>query len=277
MVLGKACDSEAPLDNRTEGKKGKRSGESELQPLIYPLVQITLGAIKCVHYLLYARIFLITAPRTYRLGSGMAHYPMHLHLIRSLLHLIRHTKTYIPLAPFILPIISSPLSPTTKYHASTLKPLDLTTQIHIPSGYLKTRPLAESIVEEGVFILGEWLECMQRSIAFPELVIPVLFNLRRTTKKSKGGKGVMIVKSLLERIEEGCKWTEQRRASVKFGPGDRREVDSWEAEVDVTETPVGRWVKVQRKARASKDEMRRKVGHCLMWELISADRLSIPF
>ena len=41
LVLARACDSE------TEAQNGHQT--SELKPLIYPLVQISLGAIKLVH------------------------------------------------------------------------------------------------------------------------------------------------------------------------------------------------------------------------------------
>lgn len=37
MVLAKACDTAA---------EDERGSESELKPLIYPLIQVTLGAIK---------------------------------------------------------------------------------------------------------------------------------------------------------------------------------------------------------------------------------------
>lgn len=191
----------------------------------------------------------------------MRHYPLHLHLIRSLLHLVRHTKTYVPLAPYILPILTAPLSPSTKFLPSKekLKPLDLSVSIHVPAGYMKTRILAESIVDEASFLLAEWSESLQGSIAFPELMLPVTVTLKRCVRRSKGGKNAMHVKTLVERIEEGCRWVESKRANVRFAPGDGRDVEAWEGGIDVTDSPVAKWVKVQRKARAVREEMKRKV------------------
>ncbi|KAG8997246.1 Nucleolar Complex 2 protein [Tulasnella sp. 427] len=230
MVLAKASAGDATVFDKK--KKKKSNGE----------IQVALGAIK--------------------LGPGMRHYPLHLHLIRSLLHLIRHTKTYIPLAPYILPILTAPLSPSTKFLPAKekLKPLDLSVAIHVPSGYMKTRILAESIVDEASFLLAEWAESLQGSIAFPELMLPVTVTLKRSVRKSKGGKNAMHVKTLVERIEDGCKWVESKRANVRFAPGDGREVDAWEGSIDIEDSPVAKWVKVQRKARAVREEMKRKAA-----------------
>lgn len=44
MVLAKASAEDATVFGKK--KKGKSNGESELRPLIFPLVQVALGAIK---------------------------------------------------------------------------------------------------------------------------------------------------------------------------------------------------------------------------------------
>ncbi|KDQ54560.1 hypothetical protein JAAARDRAFT_135403 [Jaapia argillacea MUCL 33604] len=231
IVLARACDVD------TQGKTGAK--DNELKPLIYPLVQVTLGAIK-----------LISASRS---------YPFHLHLIRSLLHLTRHTNTFIPLAPYLLPIINSALSPTHSKKSSTLRPLDFDTNIRAPQQYAKTRVYAEGLLEEALFVLSEWLAAkpVMSSIAFPEITVPVVMSLRKTikTSKSAGSKGggsakeAGMVKGLVERIEESAKWVEKKREGVAFSPGRMNEVEAWEAGVNVEETPLGKYVKVQRKTR----------------------------
>ena len=55
-----------------------------LRPLIYPLVQVMLGV---VHLQLSAR-----------------HYPLRLHIVRSLLDLSEATSTFIPVAPYLLEV-----------------------------------------------------------------------------------------------------------------------------------------------------------------------------
>jgi len=225
IFLAKACDAKA------EDEGGE---ESELKALIYPLVQVTLGAIK-----------LIPTPR---------YYPFQFQLIHSLLNLTRHTRTFVPVAPFLIPIITSSIGPSQSRKSSTLRPLDFTVHIRAPAQYLKTRVYAENVCDEAVYLMAQWCESMQGSVAFPELMVPVLAVLKKALKKgggsgSGGGKSAAAVKTLVERVEDGIKWVSSRRDGLDFAPKMRDEVDSWEASVEVEQTPVGKWVKVLKKAR----------------------------
>ncbi|EIN05833.1 Noc2-domain-containing protein [Punctularia strigosozonata HHB-11173 SS5] len=240
LVLARACDKQA-----TDQRGGE---ESQLQALIYPLVQVTVGAIK-----------LVSAPRS---------FPFHLHLSRSLLHLTQHTHTYVPMSPYLLPIITSALSAQAK-KAATLKPLDMETHIRAPQQYVKTRVYAEELVEDATFILAEWLASrpVQGSIAFPEIAVPITIVLRKAlksatkSKQSGGGKGkpsgkeASFVKGLVDRIEESAKWVEQQRKSVEFAPKQTSQVQEWERAVKVEESPLGKYVKVQRKAREKRRQL----------------------
>lgn len=238
-MLARACGAEA---------KAERGGEtSELAPLVYPLVQVTTGAIKLI--------------------SNSRSYPYHFHLIKSLIHLVRHTRTYIPLTPYLLPIITSTLN-TGKPKSSTLRPLDMETNIRAPQQLLHTRVYEDGVIEESTYLLGDYLSSrpIAGSIAFPEVVTPIVVTLRRALKSGKtpGGstksKGIGIVKSLVERIEESAKVTEKQRLSVRFGPGDTKEVDDWEERFNIEETPLGRYMKVQKKAREKKRKLVEKVS-----------------
>ncbi|KAI0077656.1 Noc2-domain-containing protein [Panus rudis PR-1116 ss-1] len=243
IVLARACDRETQIERGGE--------ESELKALIYPLVQVTVGAIKLI--------------------PNSRSYPLHLHLIRSLLHLTRHTLIYVPLAPYLLPIISSTVTSSSKPKASTLRPLDFETAIRAPQQYLKTRVYNEGLAEEATFVLAEYLSSqpLHASIAFPEIVVPIVMFLRKALKaskdkvhSSKGGKGGLMhakeagmVKALVERIEESAKWMEDKRKNVGFAPGKMGEVEKWEKNVKVEDTPLGKYVKVQKKAREKRKKL----------------------
>ncbi|KAI0695318.1 Noc2-domain-containing protein [Cytidiella melzeri] len=231
IVLARACD------RQTEAGRG---GESDLRPLIYPLVQVALGAIKLI--------------------SNARSYPYHLHLTRSLLHLTQHTHTYVPLAPILLPIVTYSLTGSTS-KASTLRPLDFEANLRAPQQYLKTRIYGSGILEESSFLLAEYLASppVHTGIAFPEIIVPVVSALRRSVKagsKQKGkGKEVGTARALIEHIEESANWVEERRRGVSFSPGKLQEVQKWEREINLQETPLGKYVRVLRKAR----EKRRKL------------------
>jgi nucleolar complex protein 2 len=205
------------------------------------------------HFLTYSR--LIPTPRS---------YPFHLNLLRSLLHLSRHTTTYIPLTPHLLPILQYSLSPTTSGKASTLRPLPLDTSIRAPAPYLRTRIYAETLADESVYVLAEWLGTPQTqgSIAFPEICVPIGLVLRKSIKSAKGVKQATAVKMLVERMEEGAKWIEERRRGVTFAPADRDRVRDWEEDVrlKLADTPVGKALKILRKAREKRMKWLEKVS-----------------
>ncbi|KAH9476916.1 putative NOC2 family protein [Psilocybe cubensis] len=244
IVLARACDV------HSEEANGK---QSELRPLIYPLVQVCLGAIKLV--------------------PNSRSHPFHLQIIRSLLHLTKHTQTYIPLSSYLVPIIASCLTPSTRPKASTLRPLDLEVQIRVPQQYVKTRVLLEGISEESVFLLAEWLASapVHGSVAFPEIVVPILVLLRKSLKTGKnsktgsaGGKEQTLVKVFLERLEESSKWMEEKRKTVHFAPSRLGDVQEWERAIKPkleSDTPLGKYLKVQRKTREKRRKLVEKARH----------------
>jgi len=137
------------------------------------------------------------------------------------------------------------------------------TNIRAPQQLLRTRVYEEGVVEEATYLLGDYLSTrsIMGSIAFPEVVTPIVVTLRRALKTSKASGGyakskeIGMIKGLVERVEESAKTIEKQRLSVRFGPGDTKEVYEWEAMFKTDETPLGKYMKVQKKAR----EKRRKL------------------
>ncbi|KAF8687566.1 Noc2 protein, partial [Rhizoctonia solani] len=209
-------------------------GEEELQPLVYPLVQVGLGAVSLI--------------------PSQRYHPLHIHILTSLHHLASHTKTYIPISSHLLPILTSYLS-ASKPKSAMLKPLDMASTIRAPSAYLKTHVLAESVVQEAVWLLAESVPLT--SVAFPEVVFPIVSTLKKSLKKnsSASAKVVQGTKALVEHLEEQLKWTTEQRKNVQFGPERWEEVERWEEERGHG-GPLERWIKVLRKQR----EGRRKVA-----------------
>ncbi|KLO16607.1 Noc2-domain-containing protein [Schizopora paradoxa] len=233
IVLAKACDAKARAE--------KGGAESELQALLYPLTQVSLGAVK-----------LVPSSRS---------FPFHLHILRSLIHLSSHTEVYIPLPPYLLPIITASLAPTSKPKSSTLRPIDLETAIRAPGQYQRTRVFLSTVLEEAIFLLATWLAArpVQASVAFPEVVVPVLVSLRKGLKKASGGKEAAMVKGLVDRVEECARIVAEKRKGVNFGPKALHEVRAWERALDVEETPLGKYVKSQAKLREKRRQLVEKV------------------
>jgi len=206
-------------------------GRTPLTSLIYPLVQVTLGAMQ--------------------LNLTPAYFPLRFYLIRALLRISRHTGVYIPLGPFIYEVItSSELRRRSKN--ATLRPVDFPSHLHVSKQYLGTRVYADGIVEQVVELLGEFFVLWCTSISFPELVLPIQLMCKKHIKASKQVKLNRALGVLLEKVAANAAFIEKERAQVDFAPTDRRQVDAFLSTYDWATTPLGRYVQTQREVRAER-------------------------
>lgn len=231
-VLAEHC---SPLKEAEAGK------ESQLKLLIYPLVQVTLGAMRLIPTSVY--------------------FPLRFHLIRSLLRLSRATSTFIPLAsPLIEVLTSAEMKKVPK--ASSLKPFDFATAYKAPKSYLRTRVYQDSVGEQVVELLGEYFFLWTNSIAFPELALPVNIQIKRWLKQARnlksGNKNPKLVGQLVllvQKLEANAKFIEDHRSKVDFAPRDRTQVEAFLRDFDVAKTPLGAYIVGQRTARAERAKL----------------------
>ncbi|KAG8533912.1 uncharacterized protein KY384_001653 [Bacidia gigantensis] len=244
----------------------KKSSDSPLHPLIYPLVQVTLGTLRLIPTPIY--------------------FPLRFHLTRSLLRLSRATTTYIPMAPSLLEVLQSP-ELSKPPHPSTLAPLDFTTTIRAPKSYLRTRTYQDGVGQQCMELLAEFFGCWAKSIAFPELIIPPTVMLKRWLKtasasttplangrshlangKSRKVSGKSSVASgnknqkfnasislLLDKMNQNAAFIEKYRKNVSFGPGNRDQVDDFLRDVALEDTPMGAFVDGLRARREEKEKL----------------------
>jgi nucleolar complex protein 2 len=223
IVLSTTCDKE-------------RGSESTLQPLIYPLVQAATGAI--------------------RLIPTSRYFPLRFHIVQSMLRLMQRTGTYIPLAPTLVEMLES-TEFTRKPKPSTLVTLDFSTLIRAPKAYLRTKVYADQLVDETLFYLLEFLNQFAKSIAFPELVVPIIITLKRVIKTSKSSreignpKLVSAVKGILEKIQRQSSYITEKRVSIDFAPKNIAKVEAFLAN-STMETPIESAVRLARKVRSEK-------------------------
>lgn len=225
------CDS---MQEATSGK------EHPFRSLIYPVVQITLGVM--------------------RLIPNSQYFPLRFHLIRSLLRISLTTNTYIPLAPALYEVLTSaemrkPPKP------NTLKALDFGLSIKASNSFLRTRVYQDGVGEEVVALLSDFFALWTKSIAFPELALPVVFMLKRWLKQvsgkdgNKNGKVNSALSLLVQKLEANSRWIEERRTTVDFAPNDRAGVEGFLKDIEWDKTPLGAYVAAQRKLRGEKAKM----------------------
>ena len=232
----------------------KRPCDSPLHPLIYPLVQITLGALR-----------LIPTP---------TYFPLRFHLVRSLLRLSRSTDTYIPLAPCLLEVLQSPELKKPP-QSSTLKPLDFKTAIRAPKSYLRTRVYQDGVGEQVAELLAEFFGVWCKSIAFPELVIPPTVLLKRwlrevsappskgsqssgARRNGRGNKNSKVngsISLLVHKLDANARYVEERRRKVDFSPSNRAGVESFLKEVEWEDLPLGAFLVGMRKQREEQEKV----------------------
>lgn len=231
-VLALHCDS------LREAESGK---PSPLRPLIYPTVQVTLGAA--------------------RLIPTAQYFPLRFQLLRSLLRITLATGTYVPIASTLYEVLNS-AEMKKPPKASTLKALDFNTSIRATAAYLRTRVYQDGVGEQVVELLSEFLVQWTKSIAFPEMALAIVVMLKRWLKdvstKGKGnlnGKINSMIAVLVQKIDSNSKWIEERRAKVDFAPNNRAGVEGFLKDVEWDKTPLGAYVNGQRKGREEREKM----------------------
>ncbi|CAG8781155.1 1806_t:CDS:10, partial [Racocetra persica] len=205
------------LANYCDQTRESKNNKGSLQELIYPLVQVCTGVI--------------------RLNVTAQYFPFHFHCIRALIHLIKKTGTFIPLAPYLFDILHS-AEVYRKPKLATLKPLDFSSTLKTPKAYLHTKVYQDGICEELVELLFEYYSCYSLSIAFPELAIPAIIQIKRHIKNSKNTKFNKQLQQFIEKMEQNTKFIEQQRSRIDFSPSNRAEVEAFLKNSDPDSTPL---------------------------------------
>jgi nucleolar complex protein 2 len=120
----------------------------------------------------------------------------------------------------------------------------------------------DGVGEQVIELLSDFFALWTKSIAFPELQLPVAVMLKRwlrtASSNTTGNKNAKVNQGLLllvHKMEANARWIEERRNKVTFAPKDRAEVEGFLKDTAWEDTPFGAFVVGQRKTR----EERRKV------------------
>ncbi|KAI9317580.1 Noc2p family-domain-containing protein [Dichotomocladium elegans] len=186
--------------------------ESPLRPLVYPLVQVALGAIQLVPTAQY--------------------FPARFHIIRSMITMGRASQIYIPLAPYLMQLFESS-ELTNRAKPSTLKPLSWDIHIRAPKQYLHGRVYQDGVIEQLCECITEFYKSYTFHISFPEMVTPGIVAIKRFVKKSsalgkkaniKGNKKLL---QLASKLEIKANFVLTQRAKADFSPSDDQKVQEF--------------------------------------------------
>ena len=203
---------------------------SPLQPLVYPLVQVALGALK--------------------LNPSSQYFPLRFHLVEALLRLSRQTGVYIPLAPTLLETFDSSLikASHSKKSGTVLKPVEFEVTLRVSSTYLSgpsSRVYRDQVVKQTIHLLAQFFDLHALNPAFPELALPPVIVIKKWLKKHGGETGPKVrhgLSVLVEKLDEQAKWIEEKRKGMEFSPENLQNIQVIKA---LEDGPLRKWIKKQ--------------------------------
>jgi len=204
------------------------AADSELlRPLIYPFVQVTIGTIK-----------LVESPKF---------FPLKFHCAKVLTQVSVHTRTFIPILPIYIHILNN-YNFSKKSKKMSFKPMDFTCVLKVTKANQLLSGFRDAIIEEAYGGILTYLAMHSHKIGFPELVTPMVVQLRKFFKKCKSASHSKPIKQCVEKAMTNAKLIEQKRRSVTFGVGDAKEIQIWEAKVERDGTPIKAFYESWKKA-----------------------------
>ena len=199
-----------------------------LEPLIYPLVQLTNGTI--------------------RLNYSSKYYPLRFHLARLLVRLSDQTGKYIPILPYYLDILNTQ-NLGKKSSKLTMKPMDFSCVLRLSKIQLAENGFKDATVEQVYCGLLESLTSLSHKISFPEVAIPALAQIKAFMKKCKVANYSKKMKTILDKIQENSKFIQDKRTKVTFGVRDLDQISSFETQLKAAGTPLSKYYETFKKIK----------------------------
>lgn len=206
---------------------GNLYSKEAIKPLLYPLVQVSLGTIDLV--------------------PTSRYFPLRYRVIKYLITLSSRTNTYIPLLPYITKPLR--LAEFSKKSGMVTEPLNFATMLRLSNSQLKEASYRSGTMDEMYDALMEYFNTQAHTISFPEMVVPTMISMKKFAKGCKVANYSKIVLQLISKMEENSKLIIDKRSKVSFGVADVDKVMQWEKMMEKEGVPFHKHYKNYKKMR----------------------------
>lgn len=119
-----------------------------------------------------------------------------------------------------------------------MKPLDLSCVLRVSQSQMGESGYRDAIVDLLYDNILETLQSQSHLTAFPEIVLPLILQLKQFIKKCPIANYSKKMKQLLEKVQETVRFVEKQRAQVHFDLSDTKAVLALENQIKQTGTPL---------------------------------------
>ncbi|KAK7861683.1 hypothetical protein R5R35_005356 [Gryllus longicercus] len=222
---------------------GATANNPQLQSLVYPLVQVTIGVIK-----------LVPTPQ---------YFPLRFHCTQILIELSKRSCTYIPIMPLLLEVLNT--YDFNKRHTKvSMKPMVFTFIVRSSKSDMSENGFKDVIIDTIYKQILEHLSNEAHSISFPDLIIPAASQIKEFLKKCKVHNYCRKMKQLFDKIMENAQVVESERQKVNFKLSDQKSIAAWESQLKLKGTPMSKfyenWIKMYSIQQAKKATRNDEIG-----------------
>jgi len=137
-----------------------------------------------------------------------------------------------------------------------MKPLDMSCILRVSKGERESTGFNDALIEQCYAGILTYLAHNSNKVGFPELVTPMLIQLKAFIKDVKVGNYCKMFKQIIEKTVSNQKFIEEKRRGVNFGVGDLKEIEIWETKMNRDGTPLLTFYTTWKKSADTRTMMR---------------------